>query len=179
MDTRVSRTDLSSSGRELVFVIPHLLIVPCREVCGSARSLPQTVRPSFIFILKLLADWSHWKTNYNVWQLICFCSQLQMPWGEMSECESTHSSHYLCSAMTCWEKYVNISQQGEYDKSFIISACCCCCWDRANLVIGALLPSGQTPKATKGGEKRPFPVLLQDYTTAINKRHEATNWLAL
>lgn len=150
-------------------MISHLLIVPCREVCGSARSLPQTVRPSFIFILKLLADWSHWKTNY-VWQLICFCSQLQMPWGEMSECESTHSSHYLCSAMTCWEKYVNISQQGEYDKSFIISACCC--WDRGNLVIGALLPSGQTPKATKGGKKK----ALSCSFTGLHHSHKQKTW---
>lgn len=52
--------------------------------------------------------------------------------------------------------------------------------EEINLVIGAVLPSGQnTPKAIER-QKKPIPLLFlwQDYTKAINKRHEATNWLA-
>lgn len=65
--------------------------------------------------------------------------------------------------------------------SFILSGCCCCVREGTNLVIGAVLPSGQnTPKATERKKKKPIPLFLsQDYTKAINKRHEATNWLVL
>lgn len=65
-----------------------------RALCFCC-SLPPTVRPFFFsFHIKASADWFHRVTHYNVWRLVCFCSQLQMlRW----KCQSVkaHARHII------------------------------------------------------------------------------------
>lgn len=93
MDTLVSRTGLSSSlGEGVHFPDLCLLIVPYRGLWFCPVASSNLFIPPHI---KAAADWLHWITNYNLWQLICFCSQLQMPWGKMSQSVRAHAHHII------------------------------------------------------------------------------------
>lgn len=187
MDTLVMWTGLSWSGREFIFLT---------RVCWlslTERGLwfcPVAPSNRFFHIKAAAADWFHWITNYSLWQLICFCSQLQMPWGKCHRVwEPTLITLSLYGNDLLRKNSIFHSRDNIYiyifflkrklKNSFILSSCCCV-REWINLVIGAVLPSGQnTPKAIERKKANSSLFLWQDYTEAINKRHEATNWLVL
>lgn len=172
MDTLVSWTGLSSLGREFIF-----LTADCpsqRRLRGSARSLPPTFSipspPTHTLKLLLLAAAS---TNYSLWQLICFCSQLQIP---RRKCQSARADahHIISLRQRPAEKNISIRHCRENNNnnnsnnkvSYCLVAVNVDVWgDGVDLVTGAVLPSGQnTPKAIER-EKRLIPLSFFDRIT--------------
>lgn len=158
MDTLVSSTGLSSSGKAVHFPDSLRLIVPYNERFVALPS--RTLQPlDHFFYIKASADWFHRITNYNLWQLICFCSRLQMPWGN---CQSVraHSHHIIFVQQLPAQKNMLIlhSRENIYGNKikktnqlhrfgwFFVK-------DGTYFVIGAVLPSGQNPLATEEEKK--------------------------
>lgn len=175
MDALVSWTGLSSSGREFIF-LTCVCWLSLTERGLWSLSLQQLDLP--FFHIKAAADWFHWITNYNLWQLICFCSQLQMPLGKC-QCVRAHAHHIISVRQWPAEKNMSISHSREKKKfkkkkqCFILSGCCCCVREGTHLVIGAVLPSGQnTPKVTEG-KKSPF---LSVSFTGLHQSHKQKTW---
>lgn len=128
------------------------------------------------FHIGAVADWFQPHNQLHVWQLICFIQSVtSRVWGNVTWCRA-HVHHIISNApTTCWEKYVNFSQRElrMWKALFKFRVC----GKQLGLVLAvASLPSGHE-KTSKSSHSSCFFDRIT--AKAINKRHGATNWLAV